>query len=596
MQLVDTQFPVNLALRDASQSQQLQVHTVDTGAGHLVENLLEAGVDTWFGVPGGPIMPLFDAIIRSGRARLVESRHETNAVFAAMGYYRSTGRVPGIVVTAGPGATNALTGIAAAHCERVPMLIITGDVAWAANGGVLLQSMGPDGLNIEAVFKPVTRATIRVAHQRSASAQTLAALQAAQEPNNPGPALVVLPVQCGSGESRPVTLKRGRKVAQCTVGDDLLVDVADRLASARRPLIIVGAACRRFAKTVTRLVETLRVPFMTTPQAKGVISEEHPLSLRNGGMAASWWSRRYTAPGVDVALAIGTDLDDVSIGPTPPVGPGGFLIHVDTNPAVFNRNQSTHLGIDCDLTAFAKELTRVAMARASHNPYAAAPLADARRRSPFDYENFREDNREVITPHRAVHDLERAAPEATFLTDIGEHMLFGLHYLTAKGPDRFAIHLGLGSMGSGICSAIGHAYGDSSRRYICICGDGGMQMVGSEVLVAVKHKLPVVFAIFNDARYNMVYHGYKQQFGRENPWETPWVEFAQWAASMGIPSARIEKPGQISQMLLDNLAAQAGGGPVVLDIRIDPQVRIQGAGRVEALQRMSTGEFPIIKR
>jgi acetolactate synthase-1/2/3 large subunit len=145
-------------------------------------------------------------------------------------------------------------------------------------------------------------------------------------------------------------------------------------------------------------------------------------------------------------------------------------------------------------------------------------------------------------------------------------------------------------MASGICSAIGHAFGNRDRRVVCICGDGGMQMAGSELLVAVKLKLPIVYAVFNDARYNMVYHGYKQQFSNEAPWDTPWVDFVEWAHALGMPGARIEQPGQITAELLDRLTAS--GRPAVLDIRHDAEVRIRGAGRVEALQQMSVAPPP----
>jgi acetolactate synthase-1/2/3 large subunit len=168
-------------------------------------------------------------------------------------------------------------------------------------------------------------------------------------------------------------------------------------------------------------------------------------------------------------------------------------------------------------------------------------------------------------------------------------MLFALHYLTAHGPDSFDIQLGLGSMGSGICSAIGLAMGDPSRRVVCVCGDGGMQMAGMEALVAVREKLPVVFAVFNDARYNMVFHGERAQGRREAKWDSPWIDFALWARSMGIAGLRINHPGEITAARLDLLTTRKL--PIVLDIRIDPDVRLKGAGRVERLQQMSSGSL-----
>src|SRR5262249_53939865 len=138
-----------------------------TAAAQLVRALGAAGIDTYFGVPGGPVMPLFDAILRSPGAVLVESRHETHAAFAAIGYWRATGKVPGVVVTAGPGATNVVSGLVAAHLERVPMLVVCGDVAWASSGGRHLQSLGPDSIGIEEMVRGVTRATVRAARGRS---------------------------------------------------------------------------------------------------------------------------------------------------------------------------------------------------------------------------------------------------------------------------------------------------------------------------------------------------------------------------------------------------------------------------------------------
>ena len=139
-------------------------------------------------------------------------------------------------------------------------------------------------------------------------------------------------------------------------------------------------------------------------------------------------------------------------------------------------------------------------------------------------------------------------------------------------------------MGSGIAGALGLAIANRSTPVVCICGDGGMQMNGMEILVAKKLKLPVVYAIFNDGRYNMVYHGFKTLYAYEHDWGTPPVDFGLWAASMGINSITVKKPGELTAtMIQENLT----NGPLVLDIRIDKNVRISGAGRNEHLQYMS---------
>jgi acetolactate synthase-1/2/3 large subunit len=561
-----------------------------TGAKALVEALVSAGVDTFFGIPGGPVSPVFDAVLATPGARLVESRHETSAAFAAAGYHRASGRVPAVIVTAGPGATNAVTGLVSAHLERVPMLVICGDVAWAANGGLLLQDSGPEGIGVEQMLAKFMRATVRVAHARSAATQSLAALHAASDPARPGPALLVVPIHQGAANARVPRVARGRIVRSLAPPRAAVIDACDVLREAERPLVVLGAGCRPFAAEIERMLDLLDVPFVTTPRGKGIVSERHPLSLRHGGLAASMWARRYTkldddGRGVDAALVLGTDLDDCSVGPTPYLGRGGRLVHVDSEASVFNRNIATELAVLADVGAFIDAVTNLVARRRTRSRRSTELLRAVKRSSPFEQPAFATDDASVITPPRAIADLERAAgPRARFVTDIGEHMLFALHYLTADGPDTFDIRLRLGSMGSGITSAIGLALGDRSRRVVCICGDGGMQMAGMEALVAVRERLPIVFAVFNDARYNMVHHGFKEVFGRTAAWESPWVDFAAWARALGMRGAYVSRPGAIDAALLDELTAV---GPGLVDIRIDRDVHMSGGGRNEALRQMS---------
>jgi acetolactate synthase-1/2/3 large subunit len=562
----------------------------------LVAALVAAGVDTFFGIPGGPVSPIFDAVLQVDGARLIESRHETNAAFAAADYYRASGRVPAVVVTAGPGATNVVTGVVSAHLERVPMLIICGDVAWAATGGKLLQDSGPQGIAIEQLLGHVTRAAIRVARSESLVSQGLAALSAARNPSLPGPALLVVPIQHGRAPIQPAHLAVTRHELDARPARQTVELAANWLVAAQRPLLVLGAGCRPHAAAVRRLVDLLDVPFVTTPQAKGLVSELHPRSLRHGGLAASRWARHYTGLGVDCALALGTDLDDCAVGSTSYVAPDGRLIHVDLDATVFNRNVPAALGVVCDLAAFANELYEVWAERGLRHGRVGEAIRSLREQSPFDVPHFSMDDSPQIAPHRAIFDLQKAvSSETRFITDIGEHMLFALHYLTACGPDAFTIHLGLGSMGSGISGAVGLALGDPSRPVVCICGDGGMQMAGMEALVALEHRLPIIYAVFNDARYNMVYHGYKQVFGREAKWETGWIDFAAWARSMNMAGVRIHRPGEITRERLDGLLAARV--PVVLDIRIDRDVRLLGGGRNETLQHMSmVGVQPEVAR
>ena len=263
----------------------------------------------------------------------------------------------------------------------------------------------------------------------------------------------------------------------------------------------------------------------------------------------------------------------------------GRLIHVDLDAAVFNRNVPTALGVLSDVGEFARELEVYAARRGLGNPNGAALSREMQARSAFDVEDFETDPSEPIAPHRAIGELQQAAAGGTrFVTDIGEHMLFALHYLTAVNPDDFQMQLNLGSMGSGIAGATGLALADPERPVICICGDGGMQMAGMEVLTSIKERLPIVYAVFNDARYNMVFHGMTQIFGDSDAYETPLIDFEVWARSLGLAAATVHRPDCIPGLLE---RFQRDRRPALLDIRIDRDVRIRGAGRVEALQHMS---------
>lgn len=557
-----------------------------SAAKRLIDALVERGVDTFFGIPGGPVCPVFEAIRSTPRARLVESRQETLAAFAAALYYRASGRVPALVVTSGPGITNAVTGIASASLERIPMLVIVGDVAWATTGARLAQDSGPEGIAIESILRPITRAQVRAASARSVVSQAMSALDVACNPLHPGPALFAVAIDYAMAGCAPTPITRLACSIEVPAPNDAIARTAEWIAAAKRPLIVVGAGCRGHEEAVQRLVDALAVPFVTTPRAKGLVPETHPYSLRNGGIAASLWARRYTASPVDVCVALGTDLDDSSTGPTPYVGEGGRLVHVDLDSRVFGRNFPTALGVTADLGAFARALSSHASTRMEMTPNVHAAFKEARTAAPFDVAEPLSDSASPVRPHRVLAELERAAgPGARFVTDIGEHMLFALHYLTAKAPDDFYVQLNLGSMGSGIAGSVGLALADPTRRVVCIAGDGGMQMAGMEALVAVRERLPILFAVFNDGRYNMVHHGMKQIFGIAAPYDSPPVDFSAWARALSIPSAVVSEPGQLTADLVDALLAS--GGPALVDIRADASVRIRGGGRVEALQQMS---------
>src|SRR5690606_10149217 len=238
-----------------------------TAADAIIDTLVKEGVDTYFGIPGGPVSPVFDSILRHPGARLVESRHESAAAFAATAYYRASGRVPAVVVTAGPGATNAVTGICSAHHESVPLMLIVGDVAWAANGGRLLQNSGPEGIDVESLFENMCRRRVRVTSPEAARSQATAVLEAATNPADPGPALLVVPIDRGAAPTPGIRISRTEMKQVYAPDPELVREVCGWLSQAEHPLLVFGAGARAHSEALRRLVDALDVPFVTTPKA-----------------------------------------------------------------------------------------------------------------------------------------------------------------------------------------------------------------------------------------------------------------------------------------------------------------------------------------
>jgi acetolactate synthase I/II/III large subunit len=271
-------------------------------------------------------------------------------------------------------------------------------------------------------------------------------------------------------------------------------------------------------------------------------------------------------------------LDDCSVDGTPVRSPLTTVLRVDHDPNSIGALKDTFIRADAGM--FATALAREWSTLGHRNAQLTERVRTLKLGSPTFEDTAKDD---VLSPARALRDLETTfGRNARYVSDIGEHMLFALHYLNIE-QGSFSLHLPFGSMGSGICGAIGESM--KGETVVCICGDGGMQMNGMEVLVAAQRSLPVIFAVFNDARYGMVYHGFKHAYGRDVPWETPWVDFVTWARSMDIPALRITHPGQLTATAVER--ARIKPGPMILDMRIERSMPFPMTSRNDALRRLS---------
>ena len=558
------------------------------GADLLVSMLADAGVECVFGLPGGAISPIHDALLDSP-IRTITTRHEAGAMFAAAGYAHATGKLAVVAVTSGPGALNSMTGLASAWCDGLPVLLLVGEVPRAAHGKGVLQDGSAHGLHLVEMARHVTKMAAEIARP-SALAHIVRRAIATALSGKKGPVMLTLPIDVTTAMVHPPRVGGAVTVGE-TMDPEILDELVDLLRSAERPLILAGSGIRSTGAParLRRVAELLRCPVATTPKGKGVFPENHPLSLGVLGMGGHQSTRAYLESGVDVVLAIGTSLGDIATdGFTPALQGSRALIHVDIDSRQIGKSyEPTHA-----VVASAAELLGGLAERLEAVP-ARGPL----RAIIGGVE--RQWLASSITPNRiasqdAIREIQRALPSDTIFTvDSGEHFMFAVQYLETRQPDGFVVMTGLGSMGQSIGAAIGAQLAHPSRTVAAICGDGCFAMNAFEIATAVAERLPIRVFVFNDGVLGMVEKGHRKVYGRRADYPTgptgP-LDVCAIARGMGARTLLIDGVGQLAdaEALLHDFP-----GPVVVDVRIDPAIVMQSKDRVSA---MTPSNAPIVVR
>lgn len=553
----------------------------------VADELIQGGVDKIFALPGGPIGPVFDALLDRPEVEVVVTRHETGAVQIACGYAMATGR-PGVALTTcGPGLTNALTGLVTAREECIPLVLLAGDVPSVDHDRTSVQEVGPYGLDLAKGFRPAVKASLTITRPSLAAPTIRRALEIAAA-GKPGPVLVILPldVSMSPAESFPLVdlSARVHPSPDPAVWDDLVL----RLREAEQPLLLVGSGVRASGtwREVLELAERTSTPFATTPHAKGTMPEDHPLALGVHGLCRSRWALQYLGAGPDLLVALGTRLSDISTGGYRPLTrEGGAIVQIDVDPTHFGRSVTVERAIEADLRVALPELLgRLDVRR---RPRVNPALSLAKRGSRVEREEDLASDAVPLIPPRALADLLGALPEDAFLiSDIGEHGLFALHYLEVREPDSFYMPVGSCTMGTGITMGIGLAMGKRDRSVVCLTGDGCMGMHGLELITARTLDLPLTVVVFNDASYGMVKFGNRRVFGRSHDFETHPVDFAGLARSIGGIGVEIREPGALRAEHLT--LARRERRLVVIDVHVDKNLAAPGNNRVNQMAEAGT--------
>ncbi len=528
-------------------------------ADQIVEILVEAGVRTIFGLPGGAISPIYDALIDHPEVRVVTCKHETMAVFAAAAYARATDNVGVVLVTSGPGVTNALTGLASAFCDSMPVLLMAGEVPRSQFGRGALQEGSAYSLDVRSMVSPITKAAFELTNAQSAASLMGKALATARS-GRKGPVFISLPLDVSRQVVDPPRI--GAHVsAQFVVEATLLDEVADLLANAERPLILAGSGARwgRGPEQLRRLAERAAIPVATTPKAKGVFPESHPLALGIYGHGGHRSAQSYLASGVDVLFAIGTGFGEAATNTwNEQIRASRAFIQLDVDAYQIGKNYRADIG----LVGPAEVLVRQLLERVPKGRGTSVPPRGLERM----VEGAAPEG--AIQASRAIQELQAALPENSIYTvDIGDHMLFALHYLTLDRPDAFYFAGGLGSMGSGFGAAVGVKLGVPDRPVVAICGDGTVSMCGTEILTARQLGIPVVFAVLNDGSYGMVDHGFQNAYGRSRGFPLP-MDISKFAEGLGALAITIRSRGEIASLGWADLLQS--NRPIVLNILTGP--------------------------
>lgn len=541
----------------------------------LLETLAARGVSAAFGIPGGLIAPLFDAIEDVGKIRLINTRHEGIAAFAAIGHTLATGTPALVLTTGGPGITNALTGIAAAKEECAPIVFIGGDVPHSATARAAIQDGSANGIDVVALMRTVTKASMRIEHAAGAVGLVEHALRIAMtEPR--GPVFIALPVDLTSQIVHPMPLALSTRPPPELPDLDACRELARALLDAKRPLIVAGNGARAAAAPLRELAERTGSPVVTTPHSKGVFPDGHPLSLGGIGLGGHPSALKYLSEGPDVVCIVGSRSGDFATnGWSLSLMGTAATYQIDREARLLGRNTKLTLGIVGDARLVIEETL------------AQLPTDCAGRKRSFERtyllpETLTSESM-PITPARALRALQRTLPTATFFTDQGEHCAYALHYLLIDQPDRFYSLVGFASMGSGFGAAIGHAAATKSRPTVAIVGDGGFAMHAGDILTCVEEGIPLVFAVINDGRWNMVHHGFTKIFGRTvSSFPAHVADLAGVAREFGAIGVRVEHPQDLNVDRITPLLAM--GRPIVLDIRIDPSRALSIHSRVASVK------------
>jgi acetolactate synthase I/II/III large subunit len=543
-----------------------------TGAEMVIRALADQGVEHLFGYPGGAVLPIYDALFHQDKVRHVLVRHEQGAVHAAEGYARSTGKVGCVLVTSGPGATNAVTGLTDALCDSIPLVCITGQVPTHMIGTDAFQECDTVGIT-----RPCTKYNYLVKNIADLPRVLHEAFYVAAS-GRPGPVVVDIPkdIQFATGTYAKPNAFPHRGYRPKLKGDSAKIREAVALmAAAKRPLFYTGGGVINSGPTATRLLrEVLRVtgyPVTSTLMGLGAVAATDPQWLGMLGMHGTY-EANLAMHDCDVMVCVGARFDDRITGRLDAFAPHSKKIHIDIDPSSINKNVKVDIAIVGDCAHVLDDMLRVwRETRAAPDRAALAAwwgeINKWRGRQSLAYKA----SDEIIKPQYAIERLYAATRDRDvyITTEVGQHQMWAAQFFGFEEPNRWMTSGGLGTMGYGLPAAVGVQAAHPDALVIDIAGEASVLMTMQEISTAVQYRLPIKIFILNNQYMGMVrqwqelLHGgrYSESYTAALP---DFVKLAEAYHAVGI---RCDKPADLDAAIGEMIAVKA---PVIFDCVVDP--------------------------
>jgi len=539
-----------------------------SGADILVEALCDLGVEIVFGYPGGAVLPIYDAIFRSGRIKHILVRHEQAATHAAEGYARSTGKPGVVLVTSGPGATNAVTGITDALMDSIPMVVLTGQVATHLIGSDAFQEADTVGIT-----RHCSKHNYLVKDPASLGPVLHEAFHIATS-GRPGPVVVDIPkdVQVATARyTKPGPIKHKTYRPQIKADPAAIEAAVDMLAAAERPILYTGGGIINSGPAASMLLHELArltgAPVTSTLMGLGVYPASSPQWLGMLGMHGTY-EANFAMNQADLIVCLGARFDDRVTGRLDAFSPHSRKIHVDIDRSSVNKTVRVDLPVIADVGRALEDMVRVWKSRRHPKPDLAewwGRIDGWRAKRSLDFT----DGKDEIMPQRAIRALWEATHKRSpiITTEVGQHQMWAAQHFHFEAPNKWLTSGGLGTMGYGLPAAIGAQLGNPKALVIDIAGEASIQMNIQELATATQYRLPVKIFILNNQYMGMVRQWQELTYGGRyaESYSDSLPDFVKLGEAYGWKGLLIEKPGELD----DGIAAMLDhDGPVIVDCRV----------------------------